>query len=120
MDAILSHNTLQYRFLVQVRHELNYVELMFPFNVAAIKDGRTCKLQSVQSFRSSSRTATGYWHKCRQSDVEKKLNILEILSQLNFVELILPFDLMLTQKGWRHARPSSNPCNAFDLCAVFG
>ena len=65
MDAILSHNTLQYRFLVQVWHGLNYVELMF--NVAAIKDGRTCKLQSVQSFRSSSRTATGTEKECMQT-----------------------------------------------------
>ena len=69
MDAILSHKTLQYRFLVQVRHELNYAELMFPFNVAAIKDGRTCKLQSVQSFRSSSskRTAIGTEKECMQT-----------------------------------------------------
>ena len=39
------------------------------FNVAAIKDGLTCKLQSVQSFRSSSskRTAIGTEKECMQT-----------------------------------------------------
>ena len=29
---------------------------------------------------------------------------MSILAQLNYAELMLPFDLMLKQKGWRHVQ----------------
>ena len=61
-----------------------------------------------------------YWHRKgvhADNQTWKRNSILEILSQLNCVELLLPFDLMLKQKGWRHVQA---PIPAtLSICALF-